>query len=81
LHHKILLFAGFWFDKSAVLGFIATAMKYIFSPEYKNSLDRLWDAYFRSESPAHEKDLEDLLNELEARYFGEGGNAQARSLS
>jgi hypothetical protein len=63
--------AGKWFDKSYVLGPISTAMTDIFQPEYKHNLDHLWDVYRRSQSPAHEQDLEDLLDELEAKYFDE----------
>lgn len=65
--------AGKWFDKSYVFGPMSTAMTDIFPPEYRGNLDHLWDVYRRSQSPAHERDLEDLLDELEGRYFGEDG--------
>jgi hypothetical protein len=64
---------GKWFDKSYVFGPVSTAMTDIFPLEYRHNLDHLWDVYRRSQSSAHEQDLEGLLDELEARYLGEGG--------
>lgn len=57
-------------DKSYVLGPITVEMTDLLPHEYKRNLDHLWDVYHRSETPAGEQDLEDLLEELEARYFG-----------
>jgi hypothetical protein len=62
--------AGKWFDKNYVFGPISTAMTDIFPPEYKNNLDHLWDVYRRSQSPVYEQDLEDVLEDLEAKYLG-----------
>ena len=59
-----------WFDESYVFGWITVAMTDLLPHEYKHNLDHLWDVYHRSQTPAHEQDLEDLLEELEARYFG-----------
>lgn len=62
--------AGKMLDKSYIFSIISAAMPAVFPPEYKDNHDHLWDVYQRSQSPAHEQDLEDLLEELEARYFG-----------
>ncbi len=59
-----------WFDKSHVFGPITVGMVGVLPHEYKHNDDHLWDVYGRSQSPAHEQELEDLLEELEARYFG-----------
>lgn len=61
--------AGKWFDKSYIFGPISTGMTDIFPPDYKRDLDHLWDVYRRSQSPAHEQNLEDLLEEFEERYI------------
>ncbi len=62
--------AGKWLDKSYVFGPLSTVMTDILPSEYKHDYDHLWDVYHRSQSPAHEQELENVLEELEARYFG-----------
>ena len=62
--------AGKWFDKSYVFGPITVGMTGVLPHEYKRDSDHLWDVYHRSQSPAHEQELENVLEELEARYFG-----------
>ncbi len=62
--------AGKWLDKSYVFGPLSTGMTDIVPPEYKRDSDHFWDVYHRSQSPAHEQELENVLEEFEARYFG-----------
>jgi hypothetical protein len=62
--------AGKWLDKSYVFGPLSTGTTDIFPPEYKRDSDHLWDVYHRSQSPAHEQELDNVLEDLEARYFG-----------
>ncbi len=61
--------AGAWFDKSQIFGPLSTAMTDIFPPDYKRDSDHLWDVYRRSQSPAQEPHLEELLEKFEARYI------------
>ena len=61
--------AGKWLDKSHIFGPFSTGMPDIFPPDYKRDFDHLWDVYSRSQSPAYEKELEDLLRDFEAKYF------------
>lgn len=62
--------AGKLLDKSYVFGPLSVAMTSILPPEYKRDSDHLWDVYHRSQSPAHEQELENVLEKFEARYFG-----------
>jgi hypothetical protein len=62
--------AGKWFDRSYTLGPLSTGMTEILPADYRRDLDRLWEAYRRSQSPAHERELEELLRDFEAKYFG-----------
>ena len=61
--------AGKWFDKSYIFGPLSTGMTDVFPSEHKRDLDQLWDVYRQSQSPAHEHDLEDLLEAFEAKYI------------
>jgi hypothetical protein len=61
--------AGKFFDTNYIFVTLTTVMTDIFPPDYKRDFDHLWNVYTRSESPTHEKELEDLLRDFEAKYF------------
>lgn len=58
--------AGNLLDKSYTFGPLSTAME--LPAGYERERDRLWKAYRRSQIPSNEEDLEELLQEYEARY-------------
>lgn len=61
--------AGLKFDRSYIFGPLSTGMTTVLADEYKQPLERLWQVYEKSQSPDNEPALDDLLRELESKYF------------
>lgn len=60
--------AGKWLDKSHVIGPLTFAMS--LPTDYQEQMDRLWELFEKSLSPANKSELEEFLKEYEERYFG-----------
>ena len=56
-------------DKSPVFQVLIPGLSGILPNEYRDTMDRITDIYVKSISPDGERELEDMLQGLEKKYF------------